>query len=89
MKEELEAQIQRLSAEKTHLNDEFVKIRHKTSDIESHIHEKWKKKICKIQAEMTKLKGQVDEVNIKNASLREKLSSCLSYRDQVRLKMVF
>nr|CCA14180.1 conserved hypothetical protein [Albugo laibachii Nc14] len=82
-KEELEAQIQRINAEKTHLNDEFLKIRHKTSDIESHIHEKWKKKLSKIQAEMTKLKGQVDEVNIKNASLREKLSSCLSFRDQL------
>ena len=53
------------------------------------MHEKWKKKLSKLQADMTKVKTQMDEVNSKNAHLREKLSNSSSYRDQVRFKKAF
>ncbi|GMF25994.1 unnamed protein product [Phytophthora fragariaefolia] len=45
--------------------------------------EKWEKRITKIQSEMSKTKSQMDELNLKNVSLRERLSNSSSYRDQV------
>ena len=45
--------------------------------------EKWEKKITKIQAEMSKTKSQMDGLNLKNVSLREKISNASTYRDQV------
>ena len=47
--------------------------------------DKWEKKIFKIQAEMSKTKSQMDELNLKNVSLREKISNASTYRDQVRV----
>lgn len=52
-------------------------------DLEHHMTEKWEKKITKIQAEMSKIKSQMDGLNLKNVSLREKISNASTYRDQV------
>lgn len=52
-------------------------------DLEHHMTEKWEKKITKIQAEMSKTKSHMDELNLKNVSLREKISNASTYRDQV------
>lgn len=52
-------------------------------DIEQHVNDKWKKKLTRMQADMTKVKSQMDELNIKNTSLREKLASASNYRDKV------
>ena len=49
--------------------------------------EKWEKKVTKIQAEMSRTKLQMDELNLKNVSLREKISNASTYRDQVRVRV--
>jgi hypothetical protein len=54
-------------------------------DIENHVADKWQKKVAKMQTDVAKFKAQVDEINIKNMALREKLSNASSFRDQVCL----
>lgn len=54
-------------------------------EIETHVHEKWKKKLARIQADMTKVKSHMDELNLKNVALREKLASASAVKDQVRV----
>eukprot|EP00644_Phytophthora_capsici_P000008 jgi/Phyca11/525476/estExt2_fgenesh1_pm.C_PHYCAscaffold_40002 len=54
-----------------------------TTDLEHHMTEKWEKKITKIQEEMSKTKSQMDELNLKNVSLRERLANASTYRDQL------
>lgn len=55
----------------------------KRQDIETHVNEKWKKKMARLQADMTKVKTQMDELNLKNVAFREKLSNASAQRDQV------
>lgn len=113
MKQEFEDKLEHLREEKTHINEEFMKIRHKakvrssgllstellldarlrfmvvvwvSQDIETHVNEKWKKKIARIQADMTKVKTQMDELNLKNVAFREKLSNASSLKEQVRAR---
>ncbi|RLN62207.1 hypothetical protein BBJ29_002356 [Phytophthora kernoviae] len=78
-----EEKLKQLQDEKAQAVDEYNKIQHKAKDVEHHMTEKWEKKITKIQAEMSKTKSQIDEVNLKNVSLREKLSNASNYRDQL------
>ncbi|RLN37869.1 hypothetical protein BBJ28_00000482 [Nothophytophthora sp. Chile5] len=82
-----EDKLQQLRDENTHTNEELAKIRHKAKvqalDIDHHMTEKWEKKITKIQAEMSKTKSQMDELSLKNVSLREKISNTSTYRDQL------
>ncbi|KAG7402185.1 E3 ubiquitin-protein ligase bre1 [Phytophthora boehmeriae] len=81
--QEHEEKLKQLQDEKAQAIDEYNKIKHKAKDVEHHMTEKWEKKITKIQAEMSKTKAQIDEVNLKNVSLREKLSNASNYRDQL------
>lgn len=53
-------------------------------DLETHVNERWKKKFARLQADMTKVKTQMDELNLKNVALREKLSNASALKDQVR-----
>ncbi|KAG2766779.1 hypothetical protein PC129_g32 [Phytophthora cactorum] len=78
-----EEKLQQLREEKAHGDEEYKKLLHKTKDLEHHMTEKWEKKITKIQAEMSKTKSQMDELNLKNVSLREKISNASTYRDQL------
>ncbi|RLN95094.1 hypothetical protein BBJ28_00000114 [Nothophytophthora sp. Chile5] len=82
-----EDKLQQLRDENAHTNEELAKIRHKAKvqalDIDHHMTEKWEKKITKIQAEMSKTKAQMDELSLKNVSLREKISNTSTYRDQL------
>ncbi|KUF90880.1 Centrosomal protein of 44 kDa [Phytophthora nicotianae] len=75
--------LKQLRDDKAHVDEEYKKLLHKTKDFEHHMTEKWEKKITKIQAEMSKTKSQMDELNLKNVSLREKISNASTYRDQV------
>lgn len=54
-----------------------------TQEIEDHMGEQWKQTIAKVQADASKSKAQLDEVNIKNMKLREKLANASAFRDQV------
>ncbi|KAF4040599.1 C3HC4 type (RING finger) zinc finger protein [Phytophthora infestans] len=81
--QEHEEKIQQLRDEKAHGDEEYKKVLHKTKDLEHHMTMKWEKKITKIQAEMSKTKAQMDELNLKNVSLREKISNASTYRDQL------
>lgn len=83
VKEDMNNKLELLKEEKNALKEEFNKIRHKAKDMENHLSEKWKKKLTKLQVEVTKAKSQQDELNVKNASLREKLSNYSAYRDQL------
>ncbi|TMW68606.1 hypothetical protein Poli38472_006074 [Pythium oligandrum] len=83
LKQEYEDKIVRLQEESTLTAEELSKVRHKSKEIEQHVHEKWKKKLDKMQADVIKAKTQMDEITVKNAALREKLSSYTVYRDQV------
>lgn len=47
------------------------------------MNEKWKKKMARLQADMTKVKTQMDELNLKNVAFREKLSNASAQREQV------
>ncbi|KUF89944.1 E3 ubiquitin-protein ligase BRE1 2 [Phytophthora nicotianae] len=75
--------LKQLRDDKAHVDEEYKKLLHKTKDFEHHMTEKWEKKITKIQAEMSKTKSQMDELNLKNVSLREKISNASTYRDQL------
>ncbi|KAF1332147.1 E3 ubiquitin-protein ligase bre1 2, partial [Globisporangium splendens] len=81
--QEYEDKLEQLREEKNHIAEEFAKIRHKAKDIETHVNEKWKKKVARIQADLTKVKTQMDELNLKNVSFREKLSNASALRDQL------
>ncbi|TYZ59183.1 hypothetical protein PybrP1_007116 [[Pythium] brassicae (nom. inval.)] len=83
MKQEFEDKLEHLRDEKTHISEEFSKIRHKAKDIEAHVNEKWKKKLARLQTDMTKVKTQMDELNLKNVALREKLSNASALKDQL------
>ncbi|TDH70624.1 uncharacterized protein CCR75_005093 [Bremia lactucae] len=78
-----EEKLNQLRQEKCHSNEEYTKLLHKTKDLQHHITEKWEKKITKIQAEMSKTKSQMDGLNLKNVSLREKVFNASKYRDQL------
>ncbi|CAI5741930.1 unnamed protein product [Peronospora destructor] len=78
-----EEKVKELRDEKAHLDEEYKKLLHKSKDLEHHMTEKWEKKITKIQAEMSKTKSQMDGLNLKNVSLREKISNASTYRDQL------
>ncbi|OWZ19149.1 hypothetical protein PHMEG_0006644 [Phytophthora megakarya] len=78
-----EDKIKQLRDEKAHGDEEYNKLLHKAKDLEHHMTEKWEKKITKIQAEMSKTKAQMDALNLKNVSLREKISNASTYRDQL------
>ncbi|KAG6609804.1 E3 ubiquitin-protein ligase BRE1 2 [Phytophthora cinnamomi] len=78
-----EEKIKQLRDEKAHGEEEYKKLLHKAKDLEHHMTEKWEKKITKIQGEMSKTKAQMDELNLKNVSLREKISNASTYRDQL------
>uniref|UniRef100_A0AAV1V4V6 E3 ubiquitin protein ligase n=1 Tax=Peronospora matthiolae TaxID=2874970 RepID=A0AAV1V4V6_9STRA len=75
--------IKQLQDEKAHADEEYNELLHKSKDLEHHMTDKWEKKISKIQAEMSKTKSQMDELNLKNVSLREKISNASTYRDQL------
>ncbi|KAJ8571326.1 hypothetical protein ON010_g5510 [Phytophthora cinnamomi] len=93
-----EEKIKQLRDEKAHGEEEYKKLLHKAKvawlhskpphilDLEHHMTEKWEKKITKIQGEMSKTKAQMDELNLKNVSLREKISNASTYRDQAELE---
>uniref|UniRef100_K3WQG6 E3 ubiquitin protein ligase n=1 Tax=Globisporangium ultimum (strain ATCC 200006 / CBS 805.95 / DAOM BR144) TaxID=431595 RepID=K3WQG6_GLOUD len=81
--QEYEDKLEQLREEKNHIAEEFAKIRHKAKDIETHVNDKWKKKVARIQADMTKVKTQMDELNLKNVSFREKLSNASALREQL------
>ncbi|KAL3666617.1 hypothetical protein V7S43_008240 [Phytophthora oleae] len=78
-----EEKISQLCDEKAHVDEEYDTLLHKAKDLEHHMTEKWEKKITKIQAEMSKTKSQMDELNLKNVSLRERLANASTYRDQL------
>ncbi|KAE9033529.1 hypothetical protein PR003_g8701 [Phytophthora rubi] len=82
-----EEKIKQLRDEKEHGDEEYKKLLLKAKDIEHRMTEQWEKKITTIQAEMSKTKSQMDEVNLKNVSLREKISNTASHRDQLDLKL--
>ncbi|KAL4151725.1 hypothetical protein PRNP1_008666 [Phytophthora ramorum] len=77
-----EEKFKKLQDEKVHGDEEYKKLIHKAKDLEHHMTEKWEKKITKIQTEVSKTKSQMDELNLKNVSLREKISNASTYRDQ-------
>ncbi|CAH0477041.1 unnamed protein product [Peronospora belbahrii] len=78
-----EEKLKQLQEEKTHVDEEYKKLLYKSKDLKHHMTEKWEKKIIKIQAEMSKTKSQIDGLNLKNVSLREKISNASTYRDQL------
>ncbi|KAG1700356.1 hypothetical protein DVH05_012157 [Phytophthora capsici] len=78
-----EEKISQLRDEKAHIDEEYNTLLHKAKDLEHHMTEKWEKKITKIQEEMSKTKSQMDELNLKNVSLRERLANASTYRDQL------
>ncbi|CAH0493074.1 unnamed protein product [Peronospora farinosa] len=78
-----EEKLKQLRDEKAHIDEEYKKLLHKSKDLEHHMTEKWEKKITKIQAEMSTIKSQMDGLNLKNVSLREKISNASTYRDQL------
>lgn len=78
-----EEKLKQLQDEKAQAVEELNKIREEAKDVEHRMTEKWEKKITEIQAEMSKTKSQIDEVNLKNVSLREKLSNSSNFRDQL------
>lgn len=48
-----------------------------------HLEERWQKKVDKMMADVAKYKTQHDTIQLKNLSLRNKLSDASSSRDQV------
>ncbi|KAL7693207.1 putative Zinc finger, RING-type, E3 ubiquitin ligase Bre1 [Plasmopara halstedii] len=81
--QEHEDKLNQLREEKKFSDEEYRKLIHKTKDLEHHMSEKWEKKILKIQAEMSTTKSQMDELKLKNVSLREKVVNASTYRDQL------
>ncbi|CAI5720495.1 unnamed protein product [Hyaloperonospora brassicae] len=75
--------IKQLQDEKAHVDVEYNELLQKSKDLEHHMTEKWEKKVTKIQEEMSRTKSQMDELNLKNVSLREKISNASTYRDQL------
>ncbi|KAF0687569.1 Aste57867_20688 [Aphanomyces stellatus] len=64
------------------VKDELQKLKYKAKDIETHMHEKWERKMTKMQTDNSKLKAKVDELTLKNAELRQRLAKFSAYRDQ-------
>ncbi|KAJ0398071.1 hypothetical protein ATCC90586_009646 [Pythium insidiosum] len=80
---EYDEKVARLTDENTHLSEELSKLRHKATSMEEHVHDKWKKKLDKLQEELLGARAQIDEYTTKNVALRDKLAGYTVFRDQL------
>ncbi|OQS02353.1 hypothetical protein THRCLA_05259 [Thraustotheca clavata] len=79
-----EEQYARLYNEHINLKEEYSRFKVKCKDMEVHIHDKWKKKFAKYQADSHKMKSKIDELAVKNAELRSRIVTYTSYKEQMR-----
>ncbi|GLD95147.1 hypothetical protein PINS_up003772 [Pythium insidiosum] len=80
---EYDEKVTRLTDENAHLAEELSKLRHKAANMEEHVHDKWKKRLEKLQEELLAARAQIDEHNTKNVALRDKLAGYTVFRDQL------
>ncbi|RQM10518.1 hypothetical protein B5M09_011800 [Aphanomyces astaci] len=52
-------------------------------DIAAHMSDKWGKKLVKLSADNAKLKTKLDDAALKNAELRQRVTTYAAYKDQV------
>ncbi|OQR82450.1 hypothetical protein ACHHYP_16032 [Achlya hypogyna] len=78
-----EEQLTRVTNDHGLLKEEYHKFKLKCKDMETHIHEKWKKKLAKYQADGQRVRAKMDELTVKNAELRSRLTTYSAYKDQM------
>ncbi|ETV70012.1 hypothetical protein H257_14373 [Aphanomyces astaci] len=72
-----------LQEELASVKGEYQKLKYKAKDIAAHMSDKWGKKLVKLSADNAKLKTKLDDAALKNAELRQRVTTYAAYKDQV------